>query len=624
MVQTVLFGGTVGMGVAALAIDTGLMYSAKQELQSAADSAALAAASQLGATSDASALATAEAKRFAKLNDVMGEDADLVDADVVFGHAVLDGTKYTFQPGADPKDAVRVTLKRDQTVSDGPVSLLFAKTFGMTGARMQASAVAMLVPRDISMIVDLSGSMNDDSELRHYKRFASEKSGYIDGVQINLKAVWTALPQNKGKAGVKNGTNPSSPGSPVANDNQPSNGTGRPQSAGGNPDPNEETSGGSSNPKGPRWGWMTDYGTSLVLGSYNPSSDFGLYYIPKGSTCSDSDVVANLTESGYSSSERSALLSGSSDSDTNAYKRRVQVLLGLAGWKSGKSGGKYTTGGNGDNKVDSNELTNTVSYPFNSGSWDGYVDYMRSSSTQMENTDSNLKYRFGIKTFVNFLLEQQESHSETPELANTPEEPLYSVKNAVQTMIDEIIYLETQDHVSLETFAQYSQHRVDLTQVTSGESLAAKLQLVADNCYTYQAGHDTAYTNIGAGLNQAITELMSERARTAASKVIILLTDGKPNVDSNGSVVGNNAAGAISWVEDRADFAKSKGFTVYTVGVGGDVDDELLSDAATSPDHYYYADNAPDPDNGNAPLYVNQLKQIFKTLGGKRPVRLIQ
>lgn len=624
MVQTVLFGGIVGLGVAALAIDTGLMYSAKQELQSAADAAALAAASQLGKAADASNLAIEEAKRFAKFNEVMGEDADLVDADVTFGHANLVGTKFEFQPGVEPMDAVRVTLKRDPTVNDGPVSLLFAKTFGMTGARLQASAVAMLVPRDIAMVVDLSGSMNDDSELRHYKRFASEKSGYIDGVQINLRDVWAALPVSTGKAGVKNGQNPSSPGAPVANDNQPGNGVGKPQSVGGNPDPYTEQSGGSPSSKGPRFGWMTGYGTVLTLGSYSPTSDFGLYYIPKGSTCSDSDVVANLTESGYTSSERSALLSGSYDSDTTSYRNRVKVLLGLAGWKSGKSGGKYTSGGNNDNKVDSNEITNTVAYPYNIGSWDSYIDYVRSTSTQMEATDSNMRQRFGIKTFVNYLLEQQESNNETPQLANTPEEPLFSVKNAVQTMIDELIALETQDQVSLETFAQYSQHRVNLKWPSSGETLADILQAVADNCRTYQAGHDTPYTNIGAGLNQAITELKSARARKAASKVIILLTDGKPNVDSRNNTVGNNAASAISWVEDRAEHAKSLGFTVYTVGVGGDVDDELLSEAATSPSHYYYADNAPDPNNGNLPMYVNQLKEIFKTLGGKRPVRLIQ
>ena len=64
--------------------------------------------------------------------------------------------------------------------------------------------------------------------------------------------------------------------------------------------------------------------------------------------------------------------------------------------------------------------------------------------------------------------------------------------------------------------------------------------------------------------------------------------------------------------------------TVYSIGVGGDVNEELCIDIASTAEHYYFADNAPDPDNNNEPYYVNQLKQIFQTLGGKRPVRLIQ
>lgn len=625
MVQTVLFGGTVGLGVAALAIDTGLMYSAKQELQSAADSAALAAASQLGATDEAQELAMAEAQKFANFNDVMGEDADLVDADVVFGHAELVGTKYTFNAGEEPFDAVRVTLKRDQTVGDGPVSLLFAKTFGMTGARMNASATAMLVPRDIAMVVDLSASMSDDSELRHHTNFASEVSGTIPGVQINLKEVWLALPVNKGKPGVKNGANPTAPAATcAAGDNQPSVGSGTPQASGGHPDPTAEPSGGSLNPKGPRWGWMTDFGSAIVHGSYSASSDAGLYYIPKGSTTTNADVIANLTEAGYSSAERTALLSSTYDSDTNHFKRRVRVLLGLAGWKSGKSGGKYTGTGDGDDKVESGEITQSVSYPFADGTWDEYIDYVRSSSTEMQNTDAALQHRYGIKTFVNFLMESKESHDETPELANTPEQPLYSVKDAVQIMINEIITLETQDHVSLETFAQYGQHRLDLSNPGAGESLEDKLQEVPDELYHYQPGHDTPYTNIGSGFDMAINELEGPNARSAATKVIMLLTDGKPNCDEDGNVTGNNSAGALDWCYDRSDYAKSKNMTVYTIGVGGDVDIDLMTNLATSPTHFYYAENGPDPDNDNKPLYVNQLKEIFKELGGRRPVRLIQ
>src|SRR5690606_3828972 len=112
--------------------------------------------------------------------------------------------------------------------------------------------------------------------------------------------------------------------------------------------------------------------------------------------------------------------------------------------------------------------------------------------------------------------------------------------------------------------------------------------------------------------------------RSAASKVIILLTDGKPNVDSRNRSVGNNHPSALDWAQDRADAAKELNMTIFTVGDGGDVDEDLLSAMASSPSNYYYADNAPDPDNGGNPMYVNQLREIFQTLGGKRPVRLIQ
>jgi len=620
-VQSVIFGGTVALGVAALAVDTGLMFSARQELQSAADAAALAAASQLGSREDALTRARAEAERFANANRVAGEGADILDSDVEFGRAELVGEKYEFVPGATPHDAVRVTIRRDQTAEDGPVSLLFAKVFDMNSARLTAKATAMLVPRDIALVIDLSASMNDDSELRHHKRFASERTGYIDGVQINLGKIWNHLPESKGRAGVRNGQNPSSPGACTASDDQPGTGPGSPTAVAGYNGSSGVNTGGDV---GPRFGWMTGYGDAIALGSYNCVNDGGLYYIPRYSTCTDADVIANLTESGYTSAERTALLSGSYDSDLTTYRRRVAVMLGLAGWKSGKSGGKYTSGGDGDNVVESSEITQSVSYPFDSGSWDDFVNYAASGSTQMEATEPNLRYRYGLKTFVNYLLEKRPAHNQTPELADTPEEPLNSVKNAVQVLVDDLVASQTQDQMSLETFAQYGNHRMNLVTASETQTLAEAFQSIADNLYTFQAGHDTSITNIGGGMDKAIEELSSERARSAARKYIILLTDGKPNVNQYNQSVGNNHPSALGWAVDRATAAKEQNMTVFAVGVGGDVDEGLLTEMASGADKYFFADNQPDPDNGGEPMYVRQLKKIFSDIGAKRPVRLIQ
>ncbi len=575
MVQAVIFGSVVGVGIAALSVDTGLMFSSKQELQNAADAAALAAASQLGASSDPTSAAAQEAALYASQNAVAGQGVSVdVEADLVFGHAVLNGEKFDFLPNELPLDAVRVTLRRDQTAADGPVSLLFGKMLGVGSADLVASATAMLVPRDIAVVIDFSASMNDDSELRHYKQFPSESGGTRPGVQINLKECWQAL------------------GSPT-------------------------------------WGQLNNWGSELLLGAYNPTSDPGLWKVQKSSACTESAVNSQLLARSYSSAEVSALLSGSGDSTTARYRNRVKVILGVAEWRSGKSGGKYGSGGggNGDNYVDDSEVINKLAFPYPSGSsntvWDTYVDYV-SGTSQMTSTDTNFRYRFGLKTFLNFLYEQRPSYSNTPVLYMTPAQPLQSVKNSVDAMINLIVDLETQDHVSLEAFGQYGYHLHNLTVPSSPSLLPLALQEIPDTLECYQAGHFTSYTNIGAGFEKALAELTGPRARSAAAKVVILLTDGKPNINSAGTYVGDNAAQAIDWAEDQANALKSLGATVYVVGVGGDVNPGLCEQLASRSENYFFADSTPDPDNDNQPVYVTKLQEIFQTLGGKRPVRLIQ
>jgi len=557
----------VGVGVMALAIDTGLMFTSKQELQNAADAAALAAASQLGSTEDANNLARAEAAAFASFNDVANDDAWIdTNSDVVFGHAELVNGRYEFESGVEPFDAVRVTVRRDATVTDGPVSLLFARVFGIQGTDLQASAVAMLVPRDIAIVVDESGSMNDDSELRHYKDFPSEVSGYREGVQINLKEIWQAL-------------------------------------------------------SSPTWGQMTSFGADIELDVYDPTTDAGLWRVPKGAACTEAAVTTQLTSRGYNSAERTALMSpSSSESSTNA-TNRTKVILGLCDWRSGKSGAAFGGGGDGDNNVEDSEIINKLTFPYPSGTshstWDSYVSYVSGTSSRMYETDNNFRYRYGIKTVVNYLLESRANHTNTSQLASCPELPLASVKDAVQVMVNQLLDLETQDSVSLEHFAQFGYHLENLTPL-------ADLQDVADACNLRQASYTTSVTNIGAGMQKAIDELTSVRARAAASKVVILLTDGKPNCNSSNTYVGDDHPDAIAWALNRATYAKDNNMTVFTIGLGGDFNDDLLIDMATKPEYYFFADGSPDPDNDGKPKYVKQLEQIFQTLGGKRPVRLIQ
>ncbi|MFO0972673.1 MAG: vWA domain-containing protein [Phycisphaerae bacterium] len=622
ILQTAVFGSLVGVGAMALTVDTGMQFNTRGELQNAADAAALAAALELGGSADAQASARQQAAAVAAQNKVRGSSAYVdPNVDVEFGHAVLDGARYVYQPNVQPFDAVKVTVRRDGSDANHPkVPLMFGAAIFSGGASISASAIGMLVPRDIALVIDLSGSMNDDSELRHYRQFQSETPPYANrpGVQIDLEDVWLSIACTKGGNGVGNGTDPASPGAATANNNQPATGSGKPNSVGGNPSPGASTESVVGSCGGPRWGWMTGFGNEIILGAYTPVSDPGLYYIPRSATCTDADVIANLTEAGYSSAERSALLSGQYDTSFTTYTARVKVLLGLAGWKSKKTGGKYTGGtGNGDNKVDSGEVAQQVSWPFGGGSWDDWINYASSTSSEHYQTDSNFRYRYGIKTVVNYLLEKQASHSKCPELAAAPEEPIGSAKHAVQAMIDLIVSLDTQDHCSLEVFATTGRHEVNLTVPSGGQSLATLLHNIPATLYQRQAGHYDSTTNIGAGFQMAYNELTSSRVRPAASKVCILLTDGKPNVSDSGHLSPSDYA------VDRAQAVANQNVTIYTIGLGADVDPQLLGHIAEiGKGEYFYADSAPDATG--QPAYVTQLQTIFQQLGGKRPVRLIK
>jgi hypothetical protein len=77
-------------------------------------------------------------------------------------------------------------------------------------------------------------------------------------------------------------------------------------------------------------------------------------------------------------------------------------------------------------------------------------------------------------------------------------------------------------------------------------------------------------------------------------------------------------------VLDRAEAAAEAEMTVYTIGVGSDLDHDLLQQVADiGSGEYFFATSEPDPDTG-LPQYVEQLQEIFEELGGRRPVRLVQ
>lgn len=120
---------TTLLSVLAFSVDLGLLYTARAEAQRAADAAALAGASaflQYPRGNPAVVPAAKErAVRYARLNEIRNEPADVVDANVQM---------------LNPGGSVTVTVRREA------VPLWFAQLFGMSAAAVTASATAGTAP----------------------------------------------------------------------------------------------------------------------------------------------------------------------------------------------------------------------------------------------------------------------------------------------------------------------------------------------------------------------------------------------------------------------------------------------------------------------------------------------
>lgn len=458
------------LGFSALAVDVGYTYHVKAQLQRTADAAAMAAASQMGGTTDPShADALRLAQEYAAKNKIGDKTPLISESDVVMGRAVPDGDKWEFVEGATPYDSVKVSVKLTKGSPNGAVPLFFGSALGQPDVELAASAIAMLVPRDIAIVVDLSRSMNYDSQLRHEPT-----------TTINIQKVWQDL------------------------------------------------------------GSRT-YGTMSVF-------------------------------------------------------------------TSSKTGMTYNSGSSASTMVTTLHL-NTVTYPYSTGSWTEYCNYVRGTSPSGAPTipdgssgQPNYKYYYGLRTFINYLLA-----CKTPNLsalANTQAQPTYALKQAVEELDNYLLLMDSGDHVSLHSYAD---------SALKLQSLTGDYTLITQKVYQQWAGGTVGTnTNISVGIENAITELTSGNARKNAKKVIFLMTDGEANLPSNATVGKQTAI-------TSAQKAISKDIQIYTIGLGSEADQETMATIASiGKGVFYYVPTL------NISQYSEDLKRVFRTLGGKRPVHLIQ
>lgn len=703
---------TLLLGFAALAVDVGMMYTARAELQRSADAAALAAAAELAdfSSGDPKVGARAVAAELAAINTVAAAGVKLATSDVIFGYASVSSAtgKYTFEPNETFPNAVRVKVRRTGDSPSGALALYFARILGHASADVGAEATAVLTPRDICFVLDLSASHNDDSSLRSYKNIeiankdvwrglrsastpikdslgftssvavtrngngtstvtvtlsttagsaASGLSSVVFGIDANAQAAAMASASASGgtfaapTVGTDSATGISGLKFTSTGTALGANGAAGSRSftftmgdqyvntltvgtkAGTGVDKSVQHNLGD----GPLLGNMDNWGTEVTGPGWNFTADSGLQRLAKGSSWSmtTAAVSRTLSKKGfgtYNTAEMSAINSSTYDGTTANYQRRVLVALGIYRWKSGKSGGQ--AGGNGDNVIDAGEVVAMVPYPKSvdnpesgsrqvGGSWEGFVDYVRSSSTSMTKYDPNneyfgdpgLQYRFGLKTWVDYIQEQQVGISNSPGMGGVKTQPMGAVADGVLTSLDIIESLQSNDRVGTASYGTYG-YGPD-TKPSHMSWLTTDLDSIRARVADLQAGMWTSNTNIAQGIDKGVTVLFkSPNARPNAAKIMFLLTDGIANATrANGS--SNESQAKLDTLAAARD-ARAMGVRIYTVSVGANADKQLMEQVAEIGEgESFHAE-------GTVDAYYSKLQAIFRELGGKRPVVLIQ
>jgi Flp pilus assembly protein TadG len=190
------------------AVDTGLIVLTRNQMQNAVDAASLAASQELvnavneagesgsgGAGAVDSALNSARqiAATVAQANGVYIDP----QGDVTFGRREYESSTQTWPItwGSGPYNVVKVTARResqDLTAPDGQLRLAFGWAVHKPSVALRTSASAFVQARDMVLVMDFSGSMNDDSTFDGISTLGQA------AVESNQAAIFTALGKNVG------------------------------------------------------------------------------------------------------------------------------------------------------------------------------------------------------------------------------------------------------------------------------------------------------------------------------------------------------------------------------------------------------------------------------------------
>jgi Flp pilus assembly protein TadG len=576
------------LALVAFAVDVGYMGMVKTQLQTAADAAALAAAGCSNMSADG---LTKVAQGFAQYHTVAGRKVVLNTSDVQFGSWDTTAGTFSALPSGQMGNAIKVTVKVDPN-HGGSAGLFFGRVLGVNSVTQQASAVAISNPRDIVFVVDLSGSMNDDTDPNN-----------TASINTSYPGVGTSMMQN----------------------------------------------------------FFTDFGFGTYSGSSTASQKIGA---PLGGTTTSITWLAGTSTSPLRYSRKSAIQStynyavpsqyliyvtgdGSgkaTDTSTNATKKAYSwVIDEQLGGKSGQAAVP------GLMKAAKPALDSTITdnynywqqYISNNGSALGYVSYVKAFETCGRDvkpfSNSTLYSPLSVHSpdcpyhsestdggTFNFLPREMPTHCARRAIISA----LQVIKDRNQSVTD----TSGQDRVAIVTFELK-------THVVVAHDLDNNYDAAMLACTTLQACSDSAScTATETGLMQAIT-LLNTKGRSNSNKVVVLITDGKPNLySSSGSTITTYASnhpnsnfygGSSNYPQDaaimQASIMQGSNWMFFPIEIG------LQGDAAFMNRIYSMGkgdngttETSPYSATGDPTAYETELKQIFEKIISATKVRLAQ
>ena len=616
-------------------VDTGMVVLTQTRMQNCVDAAALAAANEIGyavehagssvtnVTQYALDQARLKAQSVGTLNGIYIDPA----TDVRFGRWQLNSSTgvSTITWDVTPSNAVKVQARRtssNTTQPDGQLKTLFAGVFGTKSVSITTSGTAYIESRDIGMVLDYSGSMNDDSS---YDVLSTRNRASLDAnmqeIYDQLDAVrdfgtMTFTPRwlvDSKTVGIRNGTGTfkntvidltsSSAMSRVLlqyTDNSTETRT---------------VSGTSTSLTSSRSKTITK-ATVTVPGTLAPTTG-ATTTSGKTSTVTFNNSAGTTITDTTSTGMTEILLTYADGSNgtftfTSATSKTVSGDVGKYVVSArAKIGSTFVTVNNPAGTTEPSTFASrdlvfqettaniqaflglsSVTYPWASGSWSEFFGYCQ---TNIQINSAGHRRKYGGACLVNYLLKNKCQYTSCNDLWRTSHYPFHSCKQGALLFCDFLQNLGFGDEVGAVSFdlnarqevvLNYDGYNIDLTSNPVCNNFEGVRQIVRHR----QAAHYSGNTNIGAGIYQG--RLMLDASKRAGTRpTLLILTDGEPTAQDSGWTMPSNWNGDTLFDYDgdgvanyttsnsnaiyglvRAKEAVDAGYTIHTmtVGLGGD------------------------------------------------------